>query len=98
MGRAIPAVHTKDGLRAVRQGKPITPASVERYLGSKFGEDLEEVRQAMTGLAHSLPAADLARQAFRLYEAFRPEVKADTAGWGAEGGLDLAKLASAARP
>lgn len=98
MGRSIPAVHTTDGLRAVRQGKLITPASVERYLGSKFGEDLEEVRQAMTGLAHSLPAADLARQAFRLYEAFRPEVKAGTAGWGAEGELDLAKLMRAAHP
>ncbi|WP_391349617.1 hypothetical protein [Azospirillum sp. A23] len=96
MGRSIPAVHTKDGLRAVRHGKPITPASVERYLGSKFGADLEEVRHAMTGLAHSMPAADLARQAFRLYEAFRPEVKAGTAGWGAEGELDLAKLMRAA--
>ncbi|MBP2233357.1 hypothetical protein J2847_006695 [Azospirillum agricola] len=92
MGRAIPAVHTKDGLRAVRQGKPITPASVERYLVSKFGADLEEVRQAMTGLVHSLPAAELARQAFR------PEVKAGTAGWSAEGELDLGKLASAALP
>lgn len=98
MGRSIPAVHTTDGLRAVRHGKPITPASVERYLGSKFGVDLEEVRQAMTGLAHSLPAADLARQAFRLYEAFRPEVKAGTAGWGAKGELDLAKLVRAAHP
>ncbi|HYH19106.1 MAG TPA: hypothetical protein VD995_10850 [Azospirillum sp.] len=98
MGRSIPAVHTEDGLRAVRQGKPITPASVERYLGSKFGDDLEDVRQAMTVLANSLPAADLARQAFRLYEAFRPEVKAGTAGWGAEGELDLAKFALVDRP
>lgn len=98
MGRSIPAVHTKDGLRAVRQGKPIPPASVERYLGSKFGADLEAVRQAMTTLAQSLPPADLARQAFRLYEAFRPEVKAGTAGWGAEGELDLGTLALAARP
>ncbi|MCW2240663.1 hypothetical protein [Azospirillum canadense] len=97
MGRSIPVVYTKDGLRAVRQGKPITPASVDRYLASKFGDDLEDVRQAMTVLAHSLAAADLARQAFRLYEAFRPEVKAGTAGWGAEGELNLAKLALADR-
>lgn len=97
MGRSIPTVHTKDGLRAVRQGKPITPASVNRYLAGKFGDDLEDVRQAMMVLAHSLPPADLARQAFRMYEAFRPDVKAGTAGWGAEGELDLAKLAPAAR-
>lgn len=97
MGRPISAVHTKDGLRAVRQGKPITPASVNRYLAGKFGDDLEDVRQAMTVLAYSLPPADLARQAFRMYEAFRPDVKAGTAGWGAEGELDLAKLAPAAR-
>ncbi|KAA0572541.1 hypothetical protein FZ983_31855 [Azospirillum sp. B21] len=97
MGRSIPTVHTKDGLRAVRQGKLITPASVNRYLAGKFGDDLEDVRQAMTVLAHSLPPADLARQAFRMYEAFRPDVKAGTAGWGAEGELDLAKLAPAAR-
>lgn len=95
MGRSVPAVHTKDGLRAVRQGKPITPASVNRYLAGKFGDDLEDVRQAMTVLAQSLPPADLARQAFRMYEAFRPDVKAGTAGWGAEGELDLAKLAPA---
>lgn len=97
MGRSIPAVHTKDGLRAVRQGKPIAPASVDRYLASKFGDDLNDVRQAMTELAQSLPAAELARQAFRMYERFRPEVKAGTAGWGAEGELDLAKLVLADR-
>jgi hypothetical protein len=97
MGRSIPAVHTKDGLRAVRQGKPITPASVGRYLAGKFGDDLEDVRQAMTVLAQSLPAADLAGQAFRLYEGFRPEVKPGTAGWGAEGELDLSKLTPADR-
>jgi hypothetical protein len=93
MGRAIPAVHTEDGLRAVSRGKPIKPAEVDRYLASKFGDDLDDVRQAMTVLAESMPAAELARQAFRLYEGFRPEVKAGTAGWGAEGELDLAKLA-----
>ncbi|WP_376960735.1 hypothetical protein ABNQ39_22540 [Azospirillum sp. A26] len=93
MGRSIPAVHTKDGLRAVSRGKQIKPAAVDRYLASKFGDDLDDVRQAMTVLAESLPATELARRAFGLYEGFRPEVKAGTAGWGAEGELDLAKLA-----
>lgn len=94
MGRPIPAVHTRDGLRALHQGKPITPASVERYLTGKFGDDQEDVRHAMATLANSLPAADLARQAFRLYEAFRPETVAGAAGWGAKGELDLAKIAA----
>jgi hypothetical protein len=93
MGRSISTVHTKDGLRAVRQGKAITPVSVERYLASKFGDDLDDVRQAMAVLARSVPPAELARQAFRMYEGFRPDVKAGTAGWGAKGELDLAKLA-----
>lgn len=94
MGRSIPVVHTADGLRALHQGKPITRASVERYLVSKFGDDLEDVRHAMTTLANSLPTADLARLAFRMYEAFRPEAKPGTAGWGAKGELDLTKLAA----
>lgn len=94
MGRSVPAVHTADGLRALHQGKPITPASVERYLTGKFAEDLDDVRQAMMTLANSVPAADLARQAFRMYEAFRPEIAPGAAGWGAKGELDLTKLAA----
>ncbi len=86
MGLSIPTIHIKDGLRAVRQGKPITPVSVERNLASKFGDDLDDVRQAMVVLAHSMPPAELAGQAFRMNEGFRPDVKAGTAGWGAKGG------------
>ncbi|WP_207461254.1 hypothetical protein [Azospirillum sp. SYSU D00513] len=93
MGRSIPAVYTKDGLRALHQGKPVPPASVELYLAGKFGDDLEDVRHAMTELANSLPPTDLARQAFRMYESFRPEVKPGAEGWGAKGELDLGRLA-----
>lgn len=93
MGRPIAAVRTEDGLRAVRRGKPITPVSVGRYLAGKFGADLEDVRRAMTTLAQSMPAEDLAQQAFRLYEAFRPAVGSGASGWGVVGELDLAKLA-----
>ena len=35
---------------------------------------------------------DLARQAFGLYEEFRPAVKSGAAGWGQEGKLDLAHI------
>src|SRR5262244_2414113 len=31
-GRTVPALNTEDGIRASIKGKPITPASVERYL------------------------------------------------------------------
>ena len=39
-----------------------------------------------------MPPEELAQQAFRLYEAFRPAVKSGAAGWGQEGKLDLARI------
>ena len=92
LGRAVPAVHTPDGLRAVSKDRPITPASVERYLDSKFGEALLAVRKAMETLARSMPPGALAVQAFKLYEQFRPEVPAGVRGWGAEGRLDTRRI------
>jgi len=47
LGRLLPAVNTGEGIRAVVESKPIVPAGVERYLASKFGEALPEVRRAM---------------------------------------------------
>src|SRR5512134_3723320 len=45
--RAVPAVHTEAGLRALTSdAKPIDPASVERYLSSKFGEGYAAARDA----------------------------------------------------
>src|SRR3954469_24395812 len=94
MGRTIPVVRTPEGLRAVDKDQPARPGSVERYLEGKFGEALAEVRAAMERLAGSLPPAELARRAFRLYEGFRPSVPEGEPGWGKAGVLDLAKLAS----
>ena len=37
LGRALPAMTTKEGVRAVVKSKPIDPEGVERYLESKFG-------------------------------------------------------------
>src|SRR5664279_5611852 len=37
LGRALPAVNTDQGVRAVIKAKPIDPGGVERYLKSKFG-------------------------------------------------------------
>jgi hypothetical protein len=92
LGRAVPVVHTPDGLRALTKDKPDDPARVTRYLEGKFGEALPDVRAAMTRLARSLPAKDLATRAYAIYEKFRPEIPAGARGWGAKGDLDLARL------
>jgi len=46
-GRPLPAKNTKEGIRAVVKDKPIDPAGVQRYLSSKFADDLSDVREAM---------------------------------------------------
>lgn len=87
--RAVPAVHTKEGLRALAKEKPVDPASVERYLASKFGEGLADARKAMEALAKSRAPKALAGEAYHLYEQFRPGVPAGVRGWGAQGTLEL---------
>ncbi len=95
--RAVPAVQTPDGLRALAGTKPADPASVERYLASKFGAGYAAASEALRALAASRPPAQLARQAYALYEKFRPAVPAGVRGWGARGTLDLAVIARLAR-
>jgi hypothetical protein len=93
LGRAVPVLHTDEGLRAVgKDQKPVTPESVEKYLGSKFGEALPAVRRAMEKLAKSRSTEVLADEAFHLYEAFRPGVPAGERGWGAKGTLSVKKI------
>jgi hypothetical protein len=94
LGRAVPVVKTPAGIRALVKDKPDSPANVQRYLSSKFGEHLEDAQEAMMTLARSLARADLAREAFRLYERFRPAIPEGEAGWGAKGVLDLEKIES----
>lgn len=96
-GRAVPAVNTPAGVRAVTGNTPIEPAGVERYLRSKFGEAYDESRAAMTVLAAAFSPDDLAKIAFRLYERFRPQVPPGVTGWGAKGVLDLDRIRSLAR-
>ncbi len=97
MGRAIPVVNTPEGLRATHEGKPVDPASVERYLASKFGASLAGVQAAMQDLASAFGADQLADTAFHLYERFRPAIPAGVKGWGAKGELDLDYIRSLAR-
>jgi hypothetical protein len=98
LGRAVPVLHTDEGLRAVgKDQKPVVPASVEKYLASKFGEALPAVCAAMGELAKSRSVEALAEEGFRLYEAFRPGVPAGESGWGAKGTLSLKKIEQMAR-
>jgi hypothetical protein len=94
--RAVPVIHTPEGLRALSKDKPIAPNSVQRYLESKFGDALREVEATMLELARRLPPDELAARAYALYEAFRPEVPAGTRGWGAAGVLDMERIRTAA--
>lgn len=94
LGRPVPTQQTKDGLRAVQNGKAISPASVQRYLQQKFGDDLTAVTEALTALAQSYTPTQLADQAYDLYEKFRPSVPEGEKGWGAKGKLDLEQVRS----
>ena len=97
LGRTVPAIRTPDGIRALEKDfRPASAASVERYLASKFGNHMEEVRTAMEQLAASLSPEELNRRGFALYEAFRPAIPAGARGWGAVGELDLDGIASLA--
>jgi hypothetical protein len=97
LGRVFVAVETADGLRALAKDKPVDPASVQRYLESKFGEDLGAARDAMKTLAKSRRPKQLAEEAFALYEVFRPEIPRGTRGWGAKGALDLGRILTLAK-
>ena len=90
--RAVPVVHTPEGLRATSKDKPIAPVSVEKYLSGKFKEALGPVSEAMAQLAHSRDPEQLADEAYQLYEQFRPAIPAGEAGWGAAGSLSVRKI------
>ena len=95
-GRQVPAVNTTDGVRAMTKNKPIESKSVEQYLEMKFGESLGTVRAAMRDLAKAFQPEQLSKNAFSLYEKFRPAIPGGVAGWGAKGNLDLDRIRSLA--
>src|ERR1017187_191710 len=92
LGRALPAINTDEGVRAVVKSKPIEPGAVERYLESKFGDALPEVRKTMMQLAKAFKPEEFAQQAFGFYEQFRPKIPEGVVGWGAKGELDLGRI------
>jgi hypothetical protein len=95
-GRSVPAVKTTDGVRAVAKNKPIEAESVERYLERKFGESLGTARAAIRDLAKAFRPEQLSKNAFSLYERFRPSIPEGVKGWGAKGTLDVDRIGSLA--
>jgi len=95
--RAVPVVQTPEGLRALSKERPVAPASVEKYLSSKFNDALGPVSAAMAELADSRDTEELAAEAYGLYEQFRTAVPAGESGWGAAGALSLAKIRKLAK-
>jgi hypothetical protein len=96
LGRALPAMNTEKGVRAVIKSKPVEPEGVERYLESKFGDALPDVQKAMKELANALKPNELAQKGFGLYEQFRPNIPEGVQGWGAKGELDLGRISKLA--
>lgn len=97
LGRGIPAVKTPRGLRAAIKGEAIHAGSVQSYLEQKFKDDLDETRKAMEKLAKAYTPKQLEKQAYDLYEKFRPEIPEGKKGWGAKGELDLDYIRSLAK-
>ena len=96
-GRPVPAKQTPEGIRAVKGKAIVTAEGTEAYLEAKFGDHLDAARLAMTTLAKAYRPAELAVQAFRLYEQFRPAIPEGRKGWGAKGVLELKKIRAMAR-
>lgn len=97
LGRAVPTQMTPKGLRAIVEGKPMTPESVQKYLQQKFGEALPEVQAAFEALAKAYKPQQLEGMAYGLYEQFRPNIPEGTKGWGAAGELNLTRVRSLAK-
>lgn len=98
MGRRISVANSPSGPLALKDGKAIQPLSAEKYITSKFCESRCAVYAAKVKLARSRPPAKLAKEAFHLYEEFRPSIPAGVAGWGEPGVLDLDKIERLAEP
>ena len=97
LGRGVPAIKTAHGLRATIKGEEIDPESVQKYLKQKFGDDLDDAREAMEKLAKAYKPKQLETEAYSLYEKFRPKIPEGTKGWGAKGDLDLDYVRSLAK-
>jgi hypothetical protein len=78
LGRPVPVVKTKDGLRASIKGEQIDPKSVQTYLEKKFGETLRVEPPWRPRKAHPRRVGS---RAYALYRKFRPNTGGHK-GWG----------------
>jgi hypothetical protein len=97
IGREVPAVKTRDGLRATLAGETVRPRAVQAYLDRSFGPHLARARSAFEDLARAYSKGALERESAALYERFRPGIPAGVRGWGARGELNL-KLVRSLQP
>ncbi len=95
LGRDVPVIEGKDGVRALDGDKAAAAGPARAYVEKALGEHLPAVRKAMEALAAALEPAELNRIGFRLYEKFRPLVPPGTKGWGAKGALELDRIRAA---
>jgi hypothetical protein len=96
-GMRIKVTRDGDSVRATESGdKAMNPQQARGYLKRAFGDDLADVEAALGGLAESLPKKDVGKEAYRLYEKFRPTVPDGQKGWGQKADLDLAFINSLA--
>ena len=82
-----------DQVFAIEKGSStVKPGSVQGYLSKAFGPRLQDAEAALTQLAETYSSDDIGREAYRLYEQFRPSVPQGQAGWGKKGLLELDRL------
>ena len=92
LGRNIPAQNTPNGVRGLNKENIVTSESAQRYIESKFGDDLQVTIDAMRALAKAHRPKELDTIGFNLYERFRPAIPGGKRGWGAKGELSLSHI------
>ena len=64
--RSVPAKYTYKGLCSVSGESPIRPESMQKVLGGKFGDALEDLSKGMTGIAKAFPPSQLVAKGYTL--------------------------------
>jgi hypothetical protein len=86
-----------DETQVVLSGKNVSGS--EEGLKRKVGDGYEAVRDAMTGALESWKGEEdeLSKEAFGMYEDFRPSVVKGKGGWGRKGELSVERIESVVR-
>ena len=77
---------------------PALPEAGDGGICERFapGASLDAARSAMRDLAKAFRPEQLLKNAFSLYEEFRPAIPEGMTGWGAKGKLDIDRIRSLA--